>query len=302
MEVKDGGRYVRKLELLKMEIGLDVATNTTGFACFINNDLMYYGDVETSKGEPYSGSKIIKDIETINRTALAFVGQLKNNKLKEDTKYKLDCIIALESSNHANASLGQKLATYIGIYCSAFTNALKVAFPENQIELKLINPREWNLRAFGEVLDRKAGKATSIERAKQYINQNITNGTGNISDDTADAINIASLSRILRDNLIVGQQRKERISKKLQNKNQILNIQIKANKLLNELMEKKQHFIDIAVNEIRKNNYIKMPLIGFATKLQRERIIKYENKLNELEADISVINKFKILGKVDNEN
>lgn len=295
---------MEQVEVLKMEIGLDVATNTTGFACFINNDLMYFGDVETSKGELYSGLKIVKDIETINRTALAFVGQLKNNKLKDDVKYKLDCIIALESSNHANASLGQKLATYIGMYCSAFVNALKIAFPDNNIELKLINPREWNLRAFGEVLDRKTGKDTSIERAKRYINQSLTNGTGNISDDTADAINIASLARILRDNLIVGQERKERVSKKVQNKNQILNINIKANKLLDVLRAKKAKAIERALL-LKKNSQEKaqslreQPLIGFADKEQTKRIIAYKAELEKLQANLDVIKEFHIIGKVE---
>lgn len=292
------------LELIKMEIGLDVATNTTGFACFINGDLMYFGDVETSKGEAYSGLKIVKDIETINRTALAFVGQLKNHKLTDDKRYKLDCIIALESSNHANASLGQKLATYIGIYCSAFTNALKVAFPDNEIVLKLINPREWNLRAFGEVLDRKDGKATSIERAKKYINQSLTNGTGNISDDTADAINIGSLARILRDNLIVGQERKERVAKKIQNKNQILNINIKANKLLDTLRAKKAKAIERALL-LKKNSQAKaqflreQPLIGFADKEQTKRILAYKAELEKLEANLDIIKKFHIIGEVE---
>ena len=295
---------MEQVEVLKMEIGLDVATNTTGFACFINGNLMYYGDVETSKGEPYSGLKIVNDIETINRTALAFVGQLKNKKLKDDTKYQLDCIIALESSNHANASLGQKLATYIGMYCSAFVNALKIAFPDNNIELKLINPREWNLRAFGEVLDRKTGKATSIERAKRYINQSLTNGTGNISDDTADAINIASLSRILRDNLIVGQERKERTTKTIQNKNQILNINIKANKLLDTLRAKKAKAIERALL-LKKNSQEKaqalreQPLIGFADKEQTKRIIAYKAELEKLQANLDVIKEFHIIGKVE---
>lgn len=295
---------MEQVEVLKMEIGLDVATNTTGFACFINGDLMYFGDVETSKGELYSGLKIVKDIETINRTALAFVGQLKNNKLKDDSKYKLDCIIALESSNHANASLGQKLATYIGIYCSAFTNALKVAFPDNNIELKLINPREWNLRAFGEVLDRKTGKVTSIERAKKYINQSLTNGTGNISDDTADAINIGSLARILRDNLIVGQERKERVSKKIQNKNQILNINIKANKLLDTLRAKKAKAIERALllkkqSQEKAQALREQPLVAFADKEQTKRILAYKAELEKLEANLDIIKKFHIIGEVE---
>ena len=295
---------MEQVQFLKMEIGLDVATNTTGFACFINGDLMYFGDVETSKGELYSGLKIVKDIETINRTALAFVGQLKNNKLKDDAKYKLDCIIALESSNHANSSLGQKLATYIGMYCSAFVNALKIAFPDNEIILKLINPREWNLRAFGEVLDRKTGKATSIERAKRYINQSLTNGTGNISDDTADAINIASLARILRDNLIVGQERKERTTKTIQNKNQILNINIKANKLLDVLRAKKAKAIERALL-LKKNSQEKaqalreQPLIGFADKEQTKRIIAYKAELEKLQASLDIIKEFHIIGKVE---
>lgn len=292
---------MEKIEVIKMEIGLDVATNTTGFGCFINGDLIYYGDIETSKGELYSGIKIVKDIETINRTALSFVGQLKNNKLKHDVKYKLDCIISLESSNHANSSLGQKLATYIGMYCSAFVNALKIAFPDNEIILKLINPREWNLRAFGEVLDRKTGKATSIERAKKYINQNLTNGAPNISDDTADAINIASLSRILRDNLIVGQLRRERTAKVIQNKNQILNINIKANKLLDELRAKKAKSIERALL-LKKDGKEKaqalkeQPLIGFADKNQTKRILAYKSELEKLQANLDIIKKFHIIG------
>lgn len=264
---------------------------------------MYYGDIETSKGEVYSGDKIVKDIETINRTALGFVGQMKNKKLKDD-KYKLDCIIALESSNHANASLGQKLATYIGMYCSAFVNALKIAFPDNEIILKLINPREWNLRAFGEVLDRKEGKATSIERAKKYMNHNLTNGVPNITDDTADAINIASLARVLRDNLIVGQERKERVNKVIKNKNQILNINIKANKLLDALRAKKAKAIERALllkkDSKEKAQALKeQPLIAFADKEQSKRAIAYKQELEKLHADLDVIKKFHIIGEIE---
>lgn len=295
---------MEEVEIIKMEIGLDVATNTTGFACFINGELMYFGDIETSKGEIYSGLKIVKDIKTINRTALAFVGQIKNYKLKDYVKYKLDCVISLESSNHANASLGQKLATYIGIYCSAFTNALKVAFPDNEIVLKLINPREWNLRAFGEVLDRKEGKDKSIERAKKYINQNITNEAGNISDDTADAINIASLARILRDNLIVGQERKERVAKKIQNKNQILNINIKANKLLDTLRAKKAKAIERALllkkqSKEKAQALKEQPLVAFADKEQTKRILSYKEELEKLQANLEIINQFHIIGEID---
>lgn len=291
-----------EVEVIKMKIGLDVATNSTGFACFINDDLMYYGDVETSKGEPYSGDKIIKDIEYINRVALGFVGQIKNNKLHPEKKYKLECILCLESSNHANSSLGQKLATYIGIYSSAFANALKISFPENEIKLKLVNPREWNLRAFGEVLDRQAGKAKSIERAKTFINQNFTNGNVEISDDTADAINIASLSAVLRDNLVVGQERKERVSRIIKNKNKILNINIKANQLLEKLIIKKNKAVEKALlkqNEEQVNLLKNQPLIAFADKAQAERVIKYERELTNLEADLKVIRKFKIIGEVE---
>lgn len=291
-----------KFEVLKVEIGLDVATNTTGFGCFINGELMYYGDIVTSKGEMYSGIKIKKDITTINEVALGFVGRLKN-KLYSNTKYRLDCVIALESSNHSNSSLGQKLATYIGMYCSAFVGALEVAFPHREITLKLINPREWNLRAFGEVLDRQAGKAKSIERAKQYINQSITNGNQSITDDTADAINIASLARILRDNLIVGQERKERVQKTLKNKNQILNINIKINKLLDTLREKKAKAIERALllkkHSKEKAEAIKgQPLIAFADKSQSQRVIAYKAELEKLQANIDIIKQFHIIGDI----
>lgn len=287
---------LKKVETLKMEIGLDIATNVTGFACFINDELMYHGDIETSKGVRYSGDKIVNDIETINRVALGFMGSLQNTKLSHDKNYFLDCIIAAESSNHANTSLGQKLATYIGIYTSAFINALKIGFPEHKMQLKLINPREWNLRAFGEVLDRKEGKKTSINRAQKYTKELIT------SDDTADAVNIASLARVLRDNLIVGQERKERTNRVIQNKNQILNINIKANKILEALRTKKSKAIERALllknHSKEKAEAIKeQPLLSFANKAERQKILNYKKELTELNADLAVIKKFHIIGE-----
>lgn len=295
---------------IKVQIGLDIATKRTGFAAFANKELISFGTIETNHDMAYSGHKVVEDIKIIDRNMLGFVGRLRKKldeqfDISKDETYALDVIILMESSNHANKALGQKLATYIGLYSSSLVGSLTVGFPKIKIELKLINPREWQLRAFGEVLDRQDGKSKSIDRALEYVNRDykdvLTDEDKVIDDDTADAINIASLGEVLRDNLLVGQEKRERVSQKIKNKNQILNIQIKINKLLNTLREKQTKQINRALNTKNGQDKAKklkdIPLICFATKNETERILRYENELKELEADIAIINKFKIVGE-----
>lgn len=295
---------------IKVQIGLDIATKRTGFAAFANKELISFGTIETNPDMAYSGHKVVEDIKIIDRNMLGFVGRLRKKldeqfDISKDETYALDVIILMESSNHANKALGQKLATYIGLYSSSLVGSLTVGFPKIKIELKLINPREWQLRAFGEVLDRQDGKSKSIDRALEYVNRDykdvLTDEDKVIDDDTADAINIASLGEVLRDNLLVGQEKRERVNQKIKNKNQILNIQIKINKLLNTLREKQTKQINRALNTKNGQDKAKklkdIPLICFATKNETERILRYENELKELEADIAIINKFKIVGE-----
>lgn len=296
---------------IRVQIGLDIATKRTGFAAFANKELISFGTIETNPDMTYSGHKVVEDIKIIDRNMLGFVGRLRKKldeqfNITKDETYALDVIILMESSNHANKALGQKLATYIGLYSSSLVGSLTVGFPKIKIELKLINPREWQLRAFGEILDRQDGKSKSIDRALEYVNRDykdaLTDDDKVIDDDTADAINIASLGEVLRDNLLVGQEKRERINQKIKNKNQILNIQIKANKLLDTLRDKKAKTIErtllLKKNSQAKAQYLReKPLIYFADKKQTEQILKYEKELKELEADIAVINKFKIIGE-----
>ena len=96
----------------------------------------------------------------------------------------------------------------------------------------------------------------------------------------------------------------ERTTKTIQNKNQILNINIKANKLLDTLRAKKAKAIERALL-LKKNSQEKaqalreQPLIGFADKEQTKRIIAYKAELEKLQANLDVIKEFHIIGKVE---
>lgn len=269
------------IEIIKMEIGVDVATKRTGFAAIINGELKYYGTIETNEALNFSGEKMTKDITIINRNIYGFVGSLKK-QLDENKTYQLDCVVAIENSQHKNISLLWKLASYVGIYANSIVNSLQLLFPLNKIELKLTNPREWQLRIFNKVLEREEGKLKSIEAAKESWNVEVDN-------DTADAINLATLAREIRDNRVVKDDKKEREKRKISDKEKILSINIKLNLLLKELMEKQHQMY------LKNGKFENIPLVAFANKQQVMRLVKYKTQLEELKADLKIINKFHII-------
>lgn len=88
--------------------------------------------------------------------------------------------------------------------------------------------------------------------------------------------------------MIVGQERRERANRTIQNKSKILSIKIKLNDLKATLKEK----------QLKKNAKDKA-LIQIANKKERERILRYEAELKRLDADLHDIRAFHIIGETE---
>ena len=294
-----------------------MATKKTGFAVIVNNKLETFGVIDTGKEKTaFSGNKISIDTIDINNQMIGYFARLKTKlekKLKKpDEKYEIDFNIILENSNHGLAQVGLKLSVYVGIYASAIINAIETLFVRKNINLKLVNAREWQLRAFGRILDRNDGKEESINLAVSRAEKDWPkkDDLNYVNEDTADAINMAVLAPVLRDNYIVGQQIQGRNKARISNKNNILNAEIRLNKIMDALRNK-QHLTILKIETIKKitpetkilrlDIEKKKPLIKFATSIQIKQIKNQKQILINNNASLETINKFRILG-VDNDS
>lgn len=277
-----------------VDIAFDTATHNTGIAMFINKTLISYGVIECLN-ENFSGNKFLKDTASIETQLIRFLSPLKYK-----TQEVKEINIILEMSNHGNIRVGQKLSVYNGLFGALIVHYVLLLKPQATINFKFVNPKEWQLRAFSKVLDRNAGKSESIERAKHFLQ---IGETSKITDDMADAINIASLSQVLRDNYFVGQEVKKRENIYQKSKIAIARLTTKATELYNKLREKQEKRLFRIVNTKKfKNKQDKellepKSLYDLATSAEKLRIEKYKNEMEQLQADIKVIKDFYILGK-----
>lgn len=291
------------MKKIVIKMGIDVSTNSTGIATFINNQLFNYARVQSvdPKGK-FSGEKVMKDAQHIKRIAIGVVQQIKKTLLPEDydpekDMYDISFIIALEQSNHGLKGVAIKLATYAGMWAFGITNQISLILPFAKQEVKMVNPREWQLRIFNQVLESKEGKQLSIKKAMEYFKDK----TIQINDDIADAINIASVADVIRDNVFVGQERLTRKYKQVKNTKRIYTINNEIAKIKQVLVEKKNKKW-LAVKNAKNSKFddqevMKAPLIEFANIAQKERIKRYEIELKELGEDNKHIREFSIIGK-----
>lgn len=292
------------------KIGLDVATKTTGSAVFINGTLASFGDIISQNKLTFCGEKIMEDSIYIKKIITGLISALKGKveELEEIADGELLEIksvwhIVLENSTHGQKSVAQKLSTYTGIYSANLTTAIALLFPTNrEINLKLINAREWQQRAFGRAMEREDGKNYSIEQAEAIIKKDWPENDEIITDDTADAILMAKHAEILRDNLFVGQQRQERFKAQKSNKQSQINAVIQVNKLL-EILRQKQHKSILKIQNLKQSEKIKIertkietekPLIKFATAEQILKINKYKEIFKNNQEQLKLINQFAI--------
>lgn len=287
--------------MINIKIGLDVASNNTGIALFVENDLLVCGLIKSNYKGNFSGEKLKQDSLHIQNEIFKFVNLL--NPLKQES---VKIMLAIEMSHHGNKKVGQILSVYVGVFAELLINSIMLFFPLAILEVKLVTPKEWQLRAFAKELEREDGKLESIERAKRFIeNSKYKNAFENleINDDIADAINIASLSHVIRDEFFVGQQTRQRKELKTKNQIAIAKITTELNKIYDKLREKENKRIKKIINSKKwqktKNKIESISLIELADKQQNLRIEKYKEKLEALEASTKEIQKFYIKGKIE---
>lgn len=289
----------------KISIGIDVATKNSGIAVIINGKIHFIGLIQTNPQMIYSGEKIKQDTLIIYGTIQGLLTDLKNllkiDNSKDDNLTEFT--IALESSTHGINSVAQKLSTYIGIYAAALVSFINISFVRNTIDLKLVNPRQWSLRAFGQILLRDELKQASSERAERLLKKDFPKNSKELEfasqNDIADAINIASLANIIKDNLLIGQERRSRHKKITKNKNSLLDFETKLTKLVRELNEKKAKAINKAMTAKKPTKTAQelkeQATALFANSNQLIRLKKYVAEIKKIDADNKLLKKFKII-------
>lgn len=228
-----------------------------------------------------------------------------------------------------NLTTVRKLALYVGAVLYAITNMIELVLPsfKDQINVKLIKPTEWMMRAGftksgltqAQEISKygmRWSKVQSLKRANEIIKKwgyaEITN------DDMADAINIATMADEVRDNLFVSNfnmNKKQtlkkdeieiaRLSKKIaeyteramQNKNEFVDNVVWANttdrNTLTEKADKARHtkYIKYDIEDTRTRD-----MIDFLTPAQTRKYMEYTAKKVELEQKIVSMRKEKVYG------
>lgn len=203
------------------------------------NGVVSFGNIDMVKKEQYKGFDTIdgKRVEVIKKRdkeyatygnrmfhgSYASVNKLSNlvfqiiqelNTLVGKKETKIDKInLVAEISEIPNGSFGRsgqsitsvrKLALYTGYVMYAIANIFDIAGFHliDKTTVKFVAPQEWQQRVGFVKKDREASKEQSLARANELIKkwgikQVITN------DDTADAINLATVANEVRDTLYV---------------------------------------------------------------------------------------------------
>lgn len=265
---------------MMIKIGIDVATHSTGFALIQGTKIAHTTIKSFNSLNTFGGSKISEDIDHVTKQITALL-QRSNMDFNDDK------IIAMEMSNHANASLALKLGTYAGLFYSILHFMLRKF--EGKTELKLIPPREWQLRAFGTTSDRQLGK----EASKKWVQENMGIVTPN--DDESDALIIALYADTLRDMNTIKTARNVRYGqvKKSQRQSSIIEGRLARMKQL--ALERKGKKMNTKAWDAIKHE----PLIFFLTEDQKRRLKVYEHQLIMLRADLRSVNAFNLTGGQD---
>lgn len=103
-----------------------------------------------------------------------------------------------------NLTSVRKLALYTGMVAGLIANVFDIAgyHLKDKVEMKFINPQEWQSRCGFVKKDRQFSKEQSLTRANKLIKEwGFLQPTE--SDDTADAINLATVAQDVRDSMVV---------------------------------------------------------------------------------------------------
>lgn len=227
-----------------------------------------------------------------------------------------------------NLTTTRKLALYVGAVLYAITDMIELVLPsfKDQINVKLIKPTEWQMRAGFtksgltqaqevEKYGMRWSKVQSLERANKLITKWGYKETEN--DDMADAINIATMAEEVRDNLFVSNYN---ISKKKSLKTDEIEIARLSKKIAEykeRAMENKNTFVDNVIwanttdrndlqgaDKARHTKYVKydiedtraQDIIEFLTPAQLRKFNEFSAKKEELEQKIIDIRKEKVYG------
>lgn len=269
-----------------INIAIDAATHKSGIAIFHNGNLISYGVLKHSK-ENFNGEKVLTDISNTRYELARMLYNLQNlANLKNDVNINL----YIENSFHGNMGVGVKLSLYVGIFASELQNWFSLMLPYANLKLKLITPAEWQLIAFNRKLEKGESKSLSIERAQRYLRKE---HTVELTDDMADAINIASLGIMLRDNYQVKQEKRTR-------RDNLISLRAKELQFMNKKAKLKEKLINKKADKVAKGKAQQdAELLTFANKSELERLQKYNEELNKIKNDIKEIQEYKLINKGD---
>ncbi len=308
------------MEKIKYTIAYDVATNITGWAIYKNGEYLRSGIINTAfkvhlncqtdnfkiqdngtlvcntckknikeyaiKPKQFKnyGDKLIQgSAEIAYATTKILYQELKQyTKDKDNPKYSIEWEILAEVSEHGNRSVSNKLWAFTGIYISQTTRVIQIALPKcGVIKGKIVQPRQWQLRLFGFESDtsRLDGKEMSIERAKKISGKTI------MTDDEADAINIASVAPELKDYYYVKKQNISTTKEmaKLRRQLPIQQAMIKKYEIIANT--KKQTSIKKATD---KTKYQNKESIEFLTKAETKVYTNAKTKADEIKRDLNI--------------
>lgn len=222
-----------------IKIGFDVSTKQSGFAMFINDKRSWSGAIKQINQNANFAERMALDLVIINNTIIKLLKPLmeiekelidewnkkidinnlrdmkdkpkaieKANKLFKEVMGNYQIICVFEANKiMVSQETKQKLDLYVGMFMGVVADKLALLCPSIPKQYKLTLPGEWHRKTFGVEYHRDEGKARSISKAMSIMSDDILDPENyNMSDDEADAINIAWIAQDLRDMGIVKSQ------------------------------------------------------------------------------------------------
>lgn len=180
----------------------------------------------------------------------------------------------------------RKLSLYVGAIVQQIFMTLDLigyfVALETNTEVKLIKPTEWQSRLWIKKGSTEETKATSIEFANRHLKHWGLESTND--DDIADAINIASVAKEVRDNLLVSTyniSRQEMVLKTLPR--DIYKLQSKIDAITNKSISKRHEFL-LKIKESKNSKFdyeteSKKHNLSFITKKEYEQWVKFSKEL-----------------------
>ncbi len=197
-----------------------------------------------------------------------------------------------------NLTSTRKLALYVGLVVGAVQQMFStVGFHLPAPLVKMIKPTEWQQRLFEKQGDRQKTKAMSMKLANAKLAKWGLQPSPN--DDMADAINIASVAHLVRDNVFVSSVNLKKKKKDSQLRKELGDTKLLMADLTNKATEAKNaHLTRIREAKNSKFDYNtekQRHLITFLTAYDRERYRKYVKFVEDTEATLRGMSKEKAI-------